>query len=371
MNYLTKFYPLQKTLRERLDTLDGLRALAALGVLWIHSWTFHGNPRLQIAGLDITNLLTLGGNGVDLFFVISGFCMYYFYAQKTAFSYQYFWTFIKKRWLRLSPAFYTVTLIYILFSYNANHEYSILKSFFTSFFYLNSISSYNAAGLFWSLSAEWQFYLIIPFVLIYQHKYSFHDIFYLTIVILGTISILSVLILKKKSDFLIDQIIFRYFEFAWGIITARILLVKNYKLSFRPIWLIVFILLTYLGRGFLSKSILSLSESYYNLFKLIGFTTMGCGFGGILYLTVTSQKFLRLIIGNKLLSMIGRISFSFYLWHGLITIYIGSWVQQTFPYIRDIRTPIITFFVSTLILLPISLLSYQLLEKPTISQRTL
>jgi peptidoglycan/LPS O-acetylase OafA/YrhL len=109
-------------LKTKIAKLDGLRALAALGVLWIHIWTIHGNPRFKIAGLDITNILALGGNGVDLFFVISGFCMYYFYAHKATFSYLDFWTFIKKRWQRLSPAFYTATLVYIAFAYYTNLE---------------------------------------------------------------------------------------------------------------------------------------------------------------------------------------------------------------------------------------------------------
>ena len=355
-------------MRERVETLDGLRALAALGVLWIHSWTFHGNPRLLIAGFDITTIFALGGNGVDLFFVISGFSMYYFYTNKSNFSYLDFGIFLKKRWIRLSPAFYTATVVYIGFGYYFNQNFPILKSFITSVFYLNSITSYSAAGLFWSLSAEWQFYLIIPLILFYQQIYSFRNILYFTLITLGAISILAVITLKKGSDFFVDQISFRYFEFVWGIITARLILNKNFILSYRPIWLITFILITYTGRLILSKSILSFSENYYNLFKLIGFTIMSCGFGGILYMALTSKKNLRLILGNKLISRMGKISFSFYLWHGLVNLCVGSLIMKTLPFIHGILKPILTFSISTIILIPISLLSFHLLEKPFIFQ---
>ena len=147
--------------------------MAALGVLWIHTWAIHGNPRLFVGRIDITSILALGGNGVDLFFVISGFCMYYFYADKTSFNYVDFWTFLKKRWIRLSPAFYFATIIYILFRNQSEHITTFGLKLLTSIFYLNSFSKYNAEGFFWSLGAEWQFYIVIPFLFILQHRMGF------------------------------------------------------------------------------------------------------------------------------------------------------------------------------------------------------
>src|ERR1700753_1334175 len=99
-------------LRPRIQALDGLRFLAAIGVLWIHSWTLYGHARWDVGKVDLANIMAIGGNGVDLFFVISGFCMYYFYASKADFSYHDFWRFLVKRWVRLSPAFYTATVLY-------------------------------------------------------------------------------------------------------------------------------------------------------------------------------------------------------------------------------------------------------------------
>jgi peptidoglycan/LPS O-acetylase OafA/YrhL len=43
--------------------------------------------------------------------------------------------------------------------------------------------------------------------------------------------------------------------------------------------------------------------------------------------------------------------------------------MKILPNVHDIRAPIITFFISVIILIPISLLSFQLLEKPYMSQR--
>ena len=162
-------------MRQRIQTLDGLRFLAALGVLWIHCWGMFGNPRCYVGRIDIADILAIGGNGVDLFFVISGFCMYYFYAAKADFSYHDFYRFLVKRWVRLSPAFYTATLIYFAYRvYVYSFSPSTLIGIMDSLFYMNAVfQTTNIASHFWTLGVEWQFYLVIPFLLIYPNSIGF------------------------------------------------------------------------------------------------------------------------------------------------------------------------------------------------------
>lgn len=355
-------------MRPRIQTLDGLRFLAAIGVLWIHSWTEHGNPKFSLGRINLTDFLAVGGNGVDLFFVISGFCMYYFYGSKSEFSYHDFYRFIIKRWVRLSPAFYAATIIYILvekFIYHSN--INGIFGFLHSVFYLNYIfGQYNTAQHFWTLSVEWQFYFIIPFLLIYQNKIGFKKAFF---TIFGTVffsAIISVFILENSRDLLPSTILFRGVEFGCGIIAAR-LLIKNYFLSNRAWWLLTFIIVTYVGRVLISKQLLELSYPYDNLSKLFGFTFMGCGFAGILYLSVTSVKWLNIILGNKLFKTMGRISYSFYLLHGLIFHVVTNYTIEYLPFSKGLLGPVITTCISAVILYPVSLLSFNLFEKPFLS----
>jgi len=356
-------------LRQRIQTLDGLRFLAAVGVLWIHTWTKHGNPRCSIGRFDIANLLALGGNGVDLFFVISGFCMYYFYASKSDFSYRDFRRFLVKRWIRLSPAFYVATIIYVLinkFIYYQKIDFT--GNFSHSVFYLNYIfGQYSTASHFWTLTVEWQFYFIIPFILIYQNTIGFIKTFLFIFSLIFLSEIIVVLILKNQSDALTSTLLFHGVEFGCGIIAARLLLKNNDFFKKRILWIIAFILITYAGRVMISKQILALSSNYYNLFKLTGFTLMGCGFAGILYLSVTSAKWLNLILGNRLFKTMGRISYSFYLFHALIIPVIVNFTIEFMPFATGIIAPIISTCISALILYPISQLSYNLLEKPFLS----
>lgn len=353
-------------MRPRIQTLDGLRFLAAIGVLWIHAWTEHGNPRLRLGIFNLSDFLAIGANGVDLFFVISGFCMYYFYGSKSEFSYHDFYRFIIKRWVRLSPAFYAATIIYLLvekFIYHSNIDG--IFGFLHSVFYLNFIfGQYNSASHFWTLTVEWQFYFTIPFLLIYQNKVGFKNTFFIIFGTVFFIAIISVLLLGNQFDFLASTILFRGIEFGCGIIAARLLIKNAAFLNNRVLWLLTFVIITYLGRILISKQVLTLSLHYYNLFKLLGFTLMGVGFAGILYLSVTSTKWLNLILGNKLFKTMGRISYSFYLLHGLIFPVITIYTIKYIPFSKGIIGPVFTTLISAIILYPISMLSFNLLEKP-------
>jgi peptidoglycan/LPS O-acetylase OafA/YrhL len=352
--------------RQRIQTLDGLRFLAAIGVVWIHAWTEHGNPRLHLGSIDLTDFLAIGGNGVDLFFVISGFCMYYFYGSKSGFSYHDFYRFIIKRWVRLSPAFYVATLVYILVEKFVYHStIDGVFGFLHSVFYLNLIGGqYNTASHFWTLTVEWQFYFTIPFLLIYQNKIGFKKTFLTIFGGIFFITVVSVFILKDQFDFLTSTICYRAIEFGCGIIAARLLIKDNAYLTNRVLWLLIFVVVTYVGRVLVSRPVLMLSQQYYNLFKLAGFTLMGCGFAGILYLSVTSAKWLNLVLGNKLFKRMGRISYSFYLLQGLVFPVVSIYTIKYVPFSKGIIGPMVTTCVTAIILYPMAMLSFNLLEKP-------
>lgn len=353
-------------MNERIQTLDGLRFLAALGVLWIHTWTYFGNPRAYLFDFDIANILALGGNGVDLFFVISGFCMYFFYARKSTFTSAHYWRFLKKRWFRLSPAYYTAVTVYLLvdkFIYHYDRPYFTIL--LNSLAYANVFTpQYSAASHFWTLGVEWQFYVIIPFILMYQYSVGFKKIFLGIFLLLQLLALVAVLVFKNQSDIFINQIFFRGIEFGWGVLVAWIILNRQYVLKYRYLWLIAFTFITYSGRIFISKSILLLSPQYYNLFKIAGFTLMGLGFAGILYMAITSSKYLLNILGNPLFKTMGKLSYSTYLWHNLMILLVAPYIATFTVISNTIAAPILSTLISIILLYPVSLLSYNLLEKP-------
>lgn len=353
-------------MKQRIQALDGLRFLASLGILWTHSWNRLHNPKWLVGRFDLANILAIGVNGVDLFFVISGFCMYYFYGSKPEFTITDFFSFLKKRWLRLSPVFYFATFIFCFVKIYIKHlQLNILLNVLHSIFYLNFIGvNYNTELYFWTLTVEWQFYLTIPFLMLFQNKYGFSKVFSFIFGGIFLTTVIFIIIVKNEYDFLTYTFMYRAVEFGCGVLVARILLKKHYILKNRVLWLCTFFLIIFIGRFLVSKQGLSLSVYYFNLIRLAGFTFMAVGFAGIVYLSITSTKYLHNFLGNQFFCNMGKVAYSFYIWHGLVNLMVTDYILHHFPLFTSIWAPICATIIGFIILYPISLISYNYLEKP-------
>ncbi|SER31399.1 acyltransferase family protein [Pedobacter rhizosphaerae] len=343
---------------DRIIALDGFRALAAIGVLYIHCWSSFGNPQINLFGIDFSKILAIGGNGVDLFFVISGFIMYTNYGTKS-FSVK---KFLIKRWVRLSPAFYVASVLYILMAYLKNKDFPIVESAFTSIFYLNNIlSKYNSAGLFWTLSLEWQYYLLFPIFTFFQNLKNFRTAFLLFSGIFIIIPLIVTFFLPSSTSLFTDQIIFRFFEFAFGMLAGRLFMNDQKQKNINMLLIFPLLFIVYAGRFLISKNILDLFLTYGSVFKWLGFSIMGLGFAAILYWGL-HQKWLSNFFKFTGLAYLGKLSYSFYLWHGLAIIFIAQYFASypSYPIVQVFST----FTTSLLILFPISFISYHYLEKP-------
>lgn len=167
--------------------LDGLRAIAVIAVI-----VFHMN----------NSWLSGGFVGVDVFFTLSGFfiCRHIYEAiQKNNF---YLTDFYKSRIRRLVPNLLFVLLVttvfatlYLIPSDLKRYGVSLISSIlaFSNIAYLFGGNGYffpDAAAVpllhTWSLSLEWQFYVICPVILIGLHKYFPRN---LTTILIGLVGI--------------------------------------------------------------------------------------------------------------------------------------------------------------------------------------
>ncbi|WP_281946404.1 acyltransferase family protein [Vibrio parahaemolyticus] len=153
--------------------INGLRAIAVIAVV-----LFHFNPAWVPGGFA----------GVDVFFVISGFLMtgiIFRGIDKKEFSFLKFYI---ARFRRIVPAMVMMMIVVMIFGfvffnpidYREMSIYSIVSAIFVSnvyFFkhtdYFNPEITKNIFVHTWSLSAEWQFYIIYPVVLCFI-SYLFH-----------------------------------------------------------------------------------------------------------------------------------------------------------------------------------------------------
>jgi len=137
-------------------SLDGLRALAILAVLWHH--TGEGWPDWRIA--------TRGFLGVDLFFVISGFLIATLLLRErrrtNAISLRNFYG---RRFLRIFPAYYFMLLVVgaMAFLKPGNTSAAVRHDLPYALLYLsNLVPMQSILAITWSLAVEEQFYIVVP-----------------------------------------------------------------------------------------------------------------------------------------------------------------------------------------------------------------
>jgi len=150
----------------RIKHVDGLRALAVVSVLLYHSTKLLPNASWFFEGR----------HGVDLFFVISGFCLSYPILNSIAKSGIAVFdvpSFFAKRVVRIVPPYYAAILAFVALTavllalrvplpetMRATSPLDIAKQFL--FFDYNANFS---NGSFWTLAVEARWYLLFPFVL--------------------------------------------------------------------------------------------------------------------------------------------------------------------------------------------------------------
>ena len=152
----------------RLDVLLALRGFACLMVVIIHC----APPRKSILynDFDITWLMfSHGAIAVWILFVLSGYLMgKAFYTRRYSAEIPGVINFWRNRALRIFPLYYFAVLILSIFVYPEvlkfdNWGYLFRISTFTYHPYIN-IPTVKFNDVFWSLSTEVQFYLLVPFI---------------------------------------------------------------------------------------------------------------------------------------------------------------------------------------------------------------
>jgi peptidoglycan/LPS O-acetylase OafA/YrhL len=152
--------------RKRLDSLDGLRGVAACAVLVHHMYQQY---YLAVTGIHYQFFDWLGTWGVSVFFVLSGFCIHYPQALKRRqgvknLNYR---RFALNRMLRIVPAYYFALLICLLagrfvetnlISKSASFGDIVGHLLFLHDTFPSGLHSINA--VFWTIAVEMQFYII-------------------------------------------------------------------------------------------------------------------------------------------------------------------------------------------------------------------
>ena len=287
-----------------ISDIQVLRGLAVLLVVLYHSYPS------QFPG---------GYLGVDIFFVISGYLVggaLFRNVIRNQFSFKIF---ILKRITRLFPAFFAMLLLSVsieigtMLFFRRSFVLDVLSAltnvsnirFYKNTDYFNSTP--NILLHTWSLSVEWQFYVIFPILLLSIRKISKSlKLLMASILTVFLISILGFSLVKNHEQAIFYLLPFRFWEFIIGILSFE----KKTKLS--PIFHYTLLPVLFGAafnvnlKGFLSNILIVLITAIYLR------NSVNKDYGQI-----ETNKILTKISHSiyKLLEHLGKISYSIYLYH--------------------------------------------------------
>ena len=311
--------------------INGLRAIAVIAVVLFHfnaSW---------IPG---------GFAGVDVFFVISGFLMtgiIFRGIEQENFSIVKFYL---ARANRIVPALAVLCLVLLIFGwlYLTPIDYKTLgKHVFSSLGFVSNIVYWKESGYFdavshekwllhtWSLSVEWQFYIIYPLILVAMRKFM-------------AITSIKVFILFGTIVGFIFCIIITY---KWPNPSYYLLPTRAWEMMIGGVAYLYPFTLTEKRKKFLEWLGFSLIiGSYFLISKdnpwpgyLAIFPVAGA------FLMIQAQRNNSLITSNLLFQKLGAWSYSIYLWHWplVVAIYFFS-LNDNFIYIGIVLSVLLGFF---------------------------
>lgn len=168
---------MNRTVRLRLEYLDGLRGLAALYVMLGHAYVAiraQVDPYVSALQLDLLKLIDAGHFAVALFIVLSGYCLMLPVVRSADRTLAGgWWGYIKRRARRIMPPYYAALAIAILllvvFPQIAKPEdlgaWSIAAhALLVHNLFPSTMLTIN--GPMWSVAMEWQIYFFLPFLLL-------------------------------------------------------------------------------------------------------------------------------------------------------------------------------------------------------------
>lgn len=345
--------------------------------------------RLEIQGLrGIAILLVLayhlnipyfsgGFIGVDIFFVISGYLITRIILNELKDKSFSLIKFYERRIRRVLPAYLAASFIALFISYIFLMPSKLMDFakvlvatlfFVSNFFFTYSYNYFFEGGATnssllhtWSLSVEEQFYILYPLVFIFLisiYKKAYLKNFTITLIVISFFSFFfaNYLVFKGYNTMAFYNLPTRAWQLVLGALTfilEKKYITKNEKKNF--VWSEYILFLSILSI-FFSSILMNKNTLHPSFITLIPVFAASL----IIFYSNYSKFFLN-ILKSKILGYFGKISYSLYLWHFLIIFHI----KDIFGYENET----INIFLSIIISILLSDLSYRFIESPFRNQK--
>ena len=282
-----------------LTWVDAMRGWAILGVLMVHVGINEN------ATVFLKTIIANGARGVQLFFLMSAFTMFYTYKRHFKEERKYVGNFFIRRFFRIAPLYYLAIIWYLwLNGTEPNYWTGYIQSItgfniVSNFLFIHGLYPYYINSLVpggWSITVEMMFYLFIPglFLKIKNLKQA--------------VGLLAVFLFIRKA---LNMLLFN----TLNIEPLRLL--NEYAFLYLPGQLPIFAL------GII---LYFLFENQYDLkdnWKLLFITTILCLTSSwvvrisffFVVIIILCNKYKWLFLQNRAVCFIGKISYSMYLIH--------------------------------------------------------
>lgn len=348
----------------QIKPITGMRGIAALGVLFHHTWIYF----MPAAGNSIgvyTELVRNGYLWVDFFFILSGFLLCVLYFDKFSFAASQLKSFWIYRFARIYPLHIFILLLFVAVqlayffvgddsAFTGRYELlDLLKNVFLLQAFQISPGGTTWNGPAWSISAEWVAYLSFPlFVLILRRVASaFASAMVLILCLAGLI------LIEASSDFQLDVtgiygLLRCGLEFLAGMILARQFYRMNVGMWLaKPLHQLVILI----------ALLLSMHVDQIDVITVV--------LMAIFILSIAHDETgIAKILSYNWLIFIGEISYAIYMTHWFVFLLIEKAGTQLFNiYVYDIDHWLGWLVVSLLVVASVivfSSLSYRFVERP-------
>jgi peptidoglycan/LPS O-acetylase OafA/YrhL len=403
------------TKHNNIAVLDGVRAIACLLVIGFHVNLIAADLHVWKPYPDSDFFLSAfalgGGEGVTLFFVLSGFLLFLPFARSLLFPHEWPSTrrFYLRRALRIWPGYFVALLLLIWLRYPQyfTPQYWPDLTLFLTFFMDSSPSTFmKLNGPFWTLAVEWQYYMLLPLLALLMRRIagegSLRQRWWRLVACLVGLMLWGIatrfwgsyLLSHPDTSFLVPRpvlniLIFLSYgvagkfleDFAVGMLIGAVYVVLHERS--RPRWqerasalspwlggagLLVLVLMT-LWNAYQrfkpgSVTLLDLTLPAYGWFSEIGYS---CGFGLCMAGLLFGLPHLRRVLECWPLRALGLLSYGLYIWH--LPLLIEFIFQIYRPLMEGWNRALVYLvcwlFVATAIV-PFCFLYYCLVERPGI-----
>lgn len=344
---------------------DSVRGVAVLLVFVFHFYVMAKMTGFSVAGLDLSMIVQAGHIGLSMFFVLSGFLIF-----RSLYMHGVNWQYFKRRFLRITPIYYVAFAVCVIFL-----EPGLLVSWegwwniLSHVFFIQSFDPQTYVGVnpvLWSLSVEMIFYLFLPLFFLVTKKRDWKMWAGFGLMILASFVFRYYISQyygawdSQQRIIYTENFIGRLDQFAVGMMGSFLVLKygesRIFKWCSAPL-MIAGILGAWWGMSVFAKLGGGFREvAFYQLFlhAIVGLATAAflVGLAG-------AHKWVKMVIGNPVMEFVGLISYSFYIWHVVVT-------QQIIGLDMGLK---MKFLVSFGAVLALSTITYFLVERPFLEKK--